>query len=413
VQGAAGFDSLALTVSAGATAEHFVPLHMYAVVSVAVVYTHFRALLFHLQQGTEFFNALTMLTTNGTWPAKGNAARARLSNPRSNRCFDAALTLNLSLCCSSLSPELPLFPVFCILAGVDDLRNNWATTNILRAIILNITCLWILLISGLPNEAYDLVRWIWRADNWLWGTIIRHLGFETLNPFQLQIARTSVVNSFNVPHICGSICWWALAISMWKAFGWIARKCHVPRWFLPLVACAMHFASGYGYPDLCERGPKRDPNKVTLLPPLKSFGGLTEFWIYYAAAPMFLPARFPLELPSVPLSARLETLLGYQVQPRLFWPLLAVLLYAHGWFVVSATASWSDLLNLMPWAPLLQLYRMGYLVKKTSPVVTITSKSYAKFIPGGLPSNTRVWSFNHAVLNICALVRVNRACVRA
>jgi hypothetical protein len=287
-------------------------------------------------------------------------------------------------------------------------------SSVARAIAINLACLCVLLLSKLPDEVVELHHWVWRMDNWVWGTINRFFGVDPvgLDGFQLQAARHSVTDAFHASTICRTISWWALAISVWKAFGWIARKCHMPRWFLPLAACAMHFVSGYGLP-FCERQPKPKFKSLLLLPPLKSPGGLTEFWIYYAAAPMFLPARFPLELPSVPLSARLETLLGYQVQPRLFWPLLAVLLYAHGWFVVSATASWSDLLNLMPWAPLLQLYRMGYLVKKTSPVVTITSKSYAKFIPGGLPSTARVWSFNHALLNICALVRVNRACVRA
>jgi len=72
------FDSLALTVSSGATAEHFVPLHMYAVASVAVLYTHFRAQLFHNQQGKAFFDALTVVTMNGTRRAKANAARTRL-----------------------------------------------------------------------------------------------------------------------------------------------------------------------------------------------------------------------------------------------------------------------------------------------------------------------------------------------
>lgn len=64
-QGAA-FDSLALTVSAEATAEHFVPLHMYAVASICILYSHFRAQLFDHQQGQDFFSALTMLTINGT-----------------------------------------------------------------------------------------------------------------------------------------------------------------------------------------------------------------------------------------------------------------------------------------------------------------------------------------------------------
>ena len=66
MQGAAGFDSLALTVSAGATAEHFVPLHMYAIASICILYSHFRAQLFNSQHGQDFFNALSMITTNGT-----------------------------------------------------------------------------------------------------------------------------------------------------------------------------------------------------------------------------------------------------------------------------------------------------------------------------------------------------------
>ena len=67
-QGAA-FDSLALTVSAEATAEHFVPLHMYAVASISIVYSHYRAQLFQNGQGQAFFDALKLLTTNGAWRA--------------------------------------------------------------------------------------------------------------------------------------------------------------------------------------------------------------------------------------------------------------------------------------------------------------------------------------------------------
>jgi hypothetical protein len=83
VQGAAGFDSLALTVSAGATAEHFVPLHMYAIASVAIVYTHFRAQLFNDQQGKDFFRALQLLTNGGTWARQKK--RSPHASHRSNR----------------------------------------------------------------------------------------------------------------------------------------------------------------------------------------------------------------------------------------------------------------------------------------------------------------------------------------
>jgi len=70
-QGTAEFDSLALTVSAEATAEHFVPLHMYAIASICILYSHFRAQLFNSQHGQDFFNALSMITTNGTQHAEG------------------------------------------------------------------------------------------------------------------------------------------------------------------------------------------------------------------------------------------------------------------------------------------------------------------------------------------------------
>ena len=42
-------------MSVGATAEHFVPLHMYAVVSIFVLYTHIGALLFRKEQGADFW----------------------------------------------------------------------------------------------------------------------------------------------------------------------------------------------------------------------------------------------------------------------------------------------------------------------------------------------------------------------
>ena len=307
-----------------------------------------------------------------------------------------------------------MFPIFCVLAGVDDLRNNWATSNVVRAIILNGVCYCILLFSQLPTEAVVLHHWLWRVDNWLWGTA-KSLLFGSdvgLDVFQLQAARISVINGFHAKTICQTISWWALAISTWKAFGWLARKCHAPRWLLPLAACTMHFVSGWGTSFPFERLPKRNEKVWWWLPTLKSPGGLTEFWIYYAAAPFLLPTRFPLELPRMPLSAPLETLLRHQVQPRLFWPLLAVLLYMHGCLVAYAPASWWNFLNWMPWAPLLRLYQAGYLVGKSSPMVAITSKSYAKYIPAG---QTQVWTLNLAVLNLCGLVREScaRACVCA
>ena len=300
--------------------------------------------------------------------------------------------------------------MFCVLAGVDDLRNNWATSNVVRAIILNGVCYWILLLSQLPTQAVTLHHWLWRVDNWLWGAKSL-FGIDVgVDVFQVHVARVSVINGLHAKTISKSICWWALAISTWKALGWLARKCHAPRWLLPLAACTMHFVSGWCTSFPFERLPKRNDQVWWWLPTLKSPGGLTEFWIYYAAAPMLLPMRFPLELPRVPLSVPLETLLRHQVQPQLFWPLLAVLLYLHGCLVVYAPASWWDLLNWMPWVPLLRLYQKGYYVAKNSPMMSITSKSYAKFLSdSGGP--TQVWTLNLAVLNLCGLVRDRSMCV--
>ena len=65
MQGAAEFDSLAQTVSAGATAEHFVPLHMYAVASIFVLFTHIRVAVFRMQQGKDFFYAQQLIGLKG------------------------------------------------------------------------------------------------------------------------------------------------------------------------------------------------------------------------------------------------------------------------------------------------------------------------------------------------------------
>ena len=69
-----------MTVSAEATAEHFVPLHMYAVASICILYTHFRAQLFRNEQGKDFFAALSMITINGVLRLKGRAVRSHLAN---------------------------------------------------------------------------------------------------------------------------------------------------------------------------------------------------------------------------------------------------------------------------------------------------------------------------------------------
>lgn len=67
------FDSLQLTVSARATAEHFVPLHMYAIASLIVLNTHFRSQLFPAKTDARILGALTLFTINGA-QCEGTAA---------------------------------------------------------------------------------------------------------------------------------------------------------------------------------------------------------------------------------------------------------------------------------------------------------------------------------------------------
>jgi len=306
--------------------------------------------------------------------------------------------------------DLPIFPVFCILAGIDDLRHNWPTRNIARAIIINSACYWLLVVSRLPTEAVDLHHWIWRADNWLWRKMNLILEVETPghDGFQEQIARYTIVQTLHAANLSHDIAWWAMAISVWKAFGWLARKGHAPRWLMPLAACTIHFASAWGYyPLLRNKSWRQDGDAPDApywwMPTVKSPGALTEYWIYYTAAPMLLPTRFPLELPRVPL-------LGRHVQPRLFWPLLSALLYMNGRFVISAatTSSWWDLLDKMPWASLLRFYHTSY--RGRSPIMGVTTLSYVSFFPNGL----KQFSAPHFVmLDICGMVREICVCVRA
>ena len=222
--------------------------------------------------------------------------------------------------------KLIVFPVFCVLAGVEDRKHNWTWSRLQTGLAINVVVLYVLLYSTLPAQAEKLHKRYWASHRLVDG---------------------SQIGGINSSEISPEIAWWALAINTWRLVGYLGQKARLPPWTLAVVAVIVHFASGAGAlpcPFVRMGGCGIGEGKIRWLPPLKSPAGLSDFWLFYAATPLLLPRRFPLELP---LTARIERrasrswparLVPYA--PRVFWVSLAFLCFQFG-SLLSITREWA------------------------------------------------------------------------
>ena len=224
--------------STSMSAQQAAQLHMYAVVTCLIVYSHYY-----------------------------KACGAGLYDAR-----DAQAALDAEMSSWSLH-FLTLFPALCVVAGVEDRRHGWAWPRLRHGLLLNAALVWLLRFSSLPATATSLQLRFWRLGPWFDGgeLMAEPLQREKLAAFQ-----------------CAQISWWPVTLSCWRIVGHVgARRLRLPPWLLPACAVVLHFAKGWAQRD-----------GQPLLAPVAAVGLRADYWVFYAAVPHFvLPRRFPLDLP--------------------------------------------------------------------------------------------------------------------
>ena len=349
---AAEYDSMSLTANAEANSEAFVTMHLYAVGITTVVYYH-------------YLESCFTKTMNDTILA------------------DVAQVVNMD--------RLPLFPIFCVVAGAKDFSQRWPWRSIVKQVSVHLVCVCLLVGTYLPYGAIKLHEKLWDAEALLTGEYdgdrrFAFGGHVRFGGFRFQNGRWETRH----PPVAIKIVWWSFAISCWKLLGLLAKTLRLPRWTLPIVALYIHFARCTDWvPQLLQSRSQTEvePQKwsvVDLTWAEFSFCHLSEYWLFYATIPMLLPHRFPAELPLPPLPLAWKRC----VSPHRFWPVLAAVLYACGWLVGSIPIGIfpiSDLTGSSLWMQVLTLYRLKChtaSVSSAQPVAAITRFSYSNYFEG-------------------------------
>lgn len=348
------FDSMAMATGRYASGSQLITLNIYGTATALVVYSH-------------FFLPLACHVIGPQSDARQAALLASLH----------ALSLD----------KLNLFIAFCVLAGVDDKRHGWAWPRLARGLIINLLVLYTLLYSTLPAQAERL-----------------HAHLATLHPALRCDCGTA---GLSATEICPEIAWWPFAINTWRAIGHVTHlHLRLPPWVVPAVSVAVHLLSGASMlpcPLVRLGGCGVGGSKITWLPPLKSPAGLADFWVYYAAAPLLLPRRFPLDLP---LTASIERLArrcrccccNGQGGVRVVWALTAVALYGLG-VLARMTREWR--------LELANVYAEGR-NEASSPIVLLTTKPWSWFPSGEAPrypnpSPPPTWITHLCALNVLGI----------
>ena len=296
-----GVDSLKMTFDSkriGGAAV--VQLHMYVFVTALVVFSHVTrdycsARNWHAEQqaavGVPSWSqfrqagaAFPLLTATFGWDDEAKRVAVR----------NALWRLHLT--------RMPLFPAFCVLAGLDDARHNWSWARLRHGLVINLVILYVLERSSLPSQFQLVQRRVWQLHPLLDGRDVMCWDPAT------------ETRSFGK-----DLTWWLVVLTAWRLVHHVAaHRLMLPPWLLPLASVLLHFGSGAnlvydewqpsefplqwllgcadGGESLCRRWQLASQSMMLSLM-RGTRHNKWQFWIYYALAPHAMPRRFPLDLP--------------------------------------------------------------------------------------------------------------------
>ena len=203
-EAAAEFDSMSLTINAQATKESLITMHMcaityqqitassshshtcphlcirrYAIAMTSVVYTHFYTQVL---------------------PGSGD---------------DAVLNADLIDVASQLNMDhLPIFSVFCVLAGVNDLNQNWPWRSVLRQTSIHVACACLMIFTHLPLGVILLHNHLWDMEALLVGEYkqpTRRVAFPGGIGLEYP-PESGFVDFFSGGPIAIRVVWWSFAL---------------------------------------------------------------------------------------------------------------------------------------------------------------------------------------------------------
>ena len=356
-----GVDSLKMTFDAGrVSGAAVVQLHMYVVATSLVILSHvLRDYCSKGENGALFARPHPLLTSAFGWDAEEARMHARR----------ALWRLHLS--------RLPIFPTFCVLAGIADSRHNWSWAKMRHGLVINLVLLYVLDHSSLPVQWQRVQQTVWQLHPILDGTdVMCFSAWETRDNGR-------------------GLVWWLVVVTAWRVLHCVgARVLKLPVWLLPLCSVLLHFGTGANPAyDAQPGGPGAVPSSFPLQWLLgcepDETGGICgwwdpgwvwmsvtrgfkyskwQLWIYYALAPHAMPRRFPLDLPfGASLQRCADSWCGTRqgrclppglasrivhASPRLFWVAAAIASYTVGGLLAADVRNDNGVVTALsrPWA---------------------------------------------------------------
>lgn len=123
--------------------------------------------------------------------------------------------------------------------------------------------------------------------------------------------------------------WFLLALLIWESIAYVSACCRC-RWLPPVASIVSHFVCFGG---ACAWPFQREPvfnihtqRHTRLIPHVKPPGDLASTWMHYAAVPLLLPSRFPVELPGEAYLARRYGSPRGTIRARTIWRIIFVIL---------------------------------------------------------------------------------------